>query len=69
MALLRPSADIPYVGTQKDILGLEFSKTLQMGMNWDAFTLEPACHIIFLSVELRTQLSPLQIMYVRDYFH
>ena len=28
MALLHPSVDIPYVGTQKDILGLKFSKTL-----------------------------------------
>ena len=28
MTLLHPSADIPYVGTQKDILGLNFSKTL-----------------------------------------
>ena len=28
MELLHPSADIPYVGTQKDILGLKFSKTL-----------------------------------------
>ena len=28
MALLRSGADIPYVGTQKDILGLKFSKTL-----------------------------------------
>ena len=28
MALLHPSADIPYVGTQKDILGLKLSKTL-----------------------------------------
>ena len=28
MALLRPSADILYVGTQKDILGLKFAKTL-----------------------------------------
>ena len=28
MALLRLSADILYVGTQKDILGLKFSKTL-----------------------------------------
>ena len=28
MALLRPSVDIPYVGTQKDTLGLNFSKTL-----------------------------------------
>ena len=40
-----------------------------MGMTWDAFTLEPACHIIFLSVELRAQLSSLQLAYVRDYFH
>ena len=69
MALLRPSADIPYVGTQKDILGLKFSKTLYMGMTWDAFTLEPTCHIIFLIVELRTRLSSLQLVYVRDYFH
>ena len=28
MALLCLSADIPYVGTQKDILGLKFAKTL-----------------------------------------
>ena len=28
MALLRLSANIPYVGTQKDILGLKFAKTL-----------------------------------------
>ena len=28
MALLRPSADILYVGTQKDILGLKFAKAL-----------------------------------------
>ena len=28
MALLRLSADIPYVGTQKDILGLKLAKTL-----------------------------------------
>ena len=28
MALLCPNADIAYVGTQKDILGLKFSKTL-----------------------------------------
>ena len=28
MALLRLSADILYVGTQKDILGLKFAKTL-----------------------------------------
>ena len=28
MALLHPSANIPYVGTQKDILGLKFAKTL-----------------------------------------
>ena len=27
MALLHPSADILYVGTQKDILGLKFAKT------------------------------------------
>ena len=52
MALLRLSADIPYVGTQKNILGLKFSKSLWMGTTWDAFTLEPACHIIFLSVDL-----------------
>ena len=51
MTLLRSSTDILYVGTQKDMLGLKFSKTLQMGMTWDAFTLEPACHIIFISVE------------------
>ena len=63
MALLRLSADIPYVGTQKDILGLKFAKTLYMGMNWDAFTLKTACYIIFLSVELHTWLSPLQLAY------
>ena len=63
MALLHLSADIPYVGTQKDILGLKFSKTLYMGMNWDAFILKPTCYIIFLSVELRTRLSPLQLAY------
>ena len=28
MALLRSSANIPYVGTQKDILGLKFAKKL-----------------------------------------
>ena len=28
MALLRPSVDIPYVGTQKDKLGLKFAKIL-----------------------------------------
>ena len=37
MALLRPSADILYVGTQKNKLGLKFSKALSMGMTWDAF--------------------------------
>ena len=69
MELLHPSADIPYVGTQKDILGLNFSKTLQMGMTWDAFTLELACHTIFLSVELRTRLFPLttHVLYVTIY--
>ena len=51
MALLHLSADIPYVGTEKDTLGLKFAKSLYMGMTWDAFTLKPACHIIFLSVE------------------
>ena len=28
MALLRSSANIPYVGAQKDILGLKIAKTL-----------------------------------------
>ena len=54
---------IPYVGTQKDILGLKFAKTLQIGMTWDAFTLKPTCYLIFISVELRTRLSPLQLAY------
>ena len=48
MALLHPSANIPYVGTQKDILGLKFSKTLYMGMTWDAFILQLDFYIIFL---------------------
>ena len=69
MALLHLSADIPYVGTQKDILVFKFAKTLYMGMTWDAFTLEPTCHIIFLSVEWHTGLSSLQLAYVRDYSH
>ena len=51
MALLCPSADIPYIGAQKDILGLKFSKTLYMGMTWDAFTIQLAYHIIFISVD------------------
>ena len=54
MALLRLSADILYVGTQKDILGLKFSKKLYMGMTWDELNLKLAFYIIFLSVELHT---------------
>ena len=38
-------------------------------MTWDAFTFEPTCHIIFISVELCMRLSSLQLTYVRDYFH
>ena len=67
MALLRLSADIPYVGTQKDILGLKLAKTLWMAMTWDAFTLEPSFHIIFLSVDWCTWLSPLKLAYLHDY--
>ena len=63
MALLRLSADIPYVGTQKDILGLKFAKKLYMGMTWDEFTLKLSFYIIFLSFELCTRLPPLQITY------
>ena len=36
-------------------------------MTWDAFTLQPACHFIFLCVYFHTWLCPLKIAYIRNY--
>ena len=67
MALLHPSADNSLCWYTKGHFRIEVCKTLYMGMTWDAFTIQPTCHFIFLCVDCRTWLYPLKLVYIHGY--